>query len=153
MKRTAAVFPFLFFMSALFVAVLWMGIHADRRWTPNPGEAQHFWPQWRGGGDRRVEDGNPPVEWSEEKNIRWKTQIPGKGSSSPIVWKDRVYVTTTVPTGEVVEPKPSQDTFRPGAGPKAVPAQDWRQDRRPSTPARPARHPGNASPKIHPLCP
>ena len=131
MKRTAAVFSFLFFMAALFVAVLWMGIRADPPKDPNPGEAQHFWPQWRGPEATGASgDGNPPVEWSEEKNIRWKTQIPGKGSSSPIVWKDRIYVTAAVPTGEVVEPKPSQDTFRPRRRPEG------------STGSRPGDRPG-----------
>ena len=114
MKRTAAVFSFLFFMTALFGAVLWVGLRAGPPMDPNPDEAQSFWPQWRGPQATGVSaDGNPPVEWSEEKNIRWKTQIPGKGSSSPIVWGDRIYVTAAVPTGEVVEPKPSQETFRP----------------------------------------
>jgi outer membrane protein assembly factor BamB len=44
--------------------------------------------------------GNPPVRWSETANVRWKTAIPGKGQSTPIVWGDRVYVTSAVPFGE-----------------------------------------------------
>ena len=112
MKRTAAVFSFLFFMSALFVSVIWVGLRAGPPMDPNPDAALQYWPQWRGPEATGVSaDGNPPVEWSEEKNIKWKVEIPGKGSSSPIVWKDRIYLTTAVPTGEVVEPKPSQDTF------------------------------------------
>lgn len=39
--------------------------------------------------------GNPPVEWNEKKNIRWKTAIPGRGHASPIMWKDRIYVQTS----------------------------------------------------------
>ena len=39
------------------------------------------------------------LEWSETKNVRWKVEIPGRGHSSPIVWGDRVYVTTAVPVG------------------------------------------------------
>ena len=39
------------------------------------------------------------VEWSETKNIRWKVEIPGRGSASPIVWGDRVFVLTAVPVG------------------------------------------------------
>jgi outer membrane protein assembly factor BamB len=60
--------------------------------------AERFWPQWRGPyatGVSRTAD--PPVEWSETKNIRWKTEIPGRGSSSPVVWGDRVFVLTAVP--------------------------------------------------------
>ena len=45
-------------------------------------EAERFWPQWRGpyaNGVSRTAD--PPLEWSEAKNIRWKIEIPGRGSS------------------------------------------------------------------------
>ena len=42
---------------------------------------------------------NPPLEWSETKNVRWKVEIPGRGSSSPVVWGDRVFVLTAVPVG------------------------------------------------------
>ena len=50
-------------------------------------DPQKFWPQWRGPHATGVAStGNPPVEWSEGKNVRWKIEIPGKGSASPIVW-------------------------------------------------------------------
>jgi len=58
------------------------------------------WPTWRGpqntGGSPAAK---PPVEWSESKNVRWKVEIPGRGSASPIVWQERVYVLTAVPAG------------------------------------------------------
>jgi outer membrane protein assembly factor BamB len=41
----------------------------------------------------------PPVEWSESKNIRWKVEIPGRGSASPVVWGNRIFVLTAVPAG------------------------------------------------------
>jgi outer membrane protein assembly factor BamB len=41
--------------------------------------------------------GNPPVEWSESKNVKWKVEIPGLGSGTPVVWGDRIYVQTAVP--------------------------------------------------------
>ncbi|HEU5163098.1 MAG TPA: PQQ-binding-like beta-propeller repeat protein [Thermoanaerobaculia bacterium] len=41
---------------------------------------------------------NPPAEWSETKNIRWKVEIPGRGSATPVVWGDHVYVLTAIPT-------------------------------------------------------
>lgn len=63
-------------------------------------EAQRFWPQWRGPHANGVSStANPPLEWSETKNIRWKVEIPGRGASSPVVWGDRVFVTTAVPVG------------------------------------------------------
>ena len=62
--------------------------------------AEQFWPQWRGpyasGVSRRA---NPPTEWSETKNIRWKVEIPGRGSASPVVWGDRLLLVSAVPVG------------------------------------------------------
>ena len=63
-------------------------------------EADRFWPTWRGPMSTGVAPGaDPPVEWSETTNIRWKVEIPGRGSSSPIVWGDRVFLLTAVPVG------------------------------------------------------
>jgi outer membrane protein assembly factor BamB len=66
----------------------------------------HYWPQWRGPmGTGGAPDANPPVEWSESKNIRWKIALPGSGHSTPIVWGDRVFITAAVPNGDPVEPR------------------------------------------------
>lgn len=57
------------------------------------------WPQFRGPGASGVADGQKlPVTWDVEKgtNVRWKTPIPGLAVSSPIVWGDKVFVTTAV---------------------------------------------------------
>ena len=62
--------------------------------------AERFWAQWRGPHMTGVSStANPPVEWSESKNIRWKIEIPGRGTASPVVWGDRVYLLTAVPLG------------------------------------------------------
>lgn len=58
------------------------------------------WAQWRGpemSGVSRT--AKPPIEWSETKNIKWKVQIPGRGSSSPVVWNDRIFLLTAIPVG------------------------------------------------------
>ena len=69
------------------------------------GAADANWPHWRGPNENGLVDaGNPPVEWSEEKNIRWKTPIPGEGHATPIVWGDRIFLQTTVETDKVGEP-------------------------------------------------
>lgn len=54
------------------------------------------WPQWRGPGlnNHAPKDTHPPTEWSETKNVRWKTAIPGRGHSTPIFVGDRIYLTT-----------------------------------------------------------
>jgi outer membrane protein assembly factor BamB len=61
---------------------------------------ERFWPQWRGPYATGVSrTANPPLEWSETKNIRWKVELPGRGSASPVVWNDRLFVLSAVPIG------------------------------------------------------
>src|SRR5262245_37920001 len=58
------------------------------------------WAQWRGPYASGVSrSANPPLEWSETKNVRWKVEVPGRGSASPIVWGDRVFLLSAVPIG------------------------------------------------------
>lgn len=55
------------------------------------------WHQWRGPLMNGVApNGDPPVEWSEQKNVKWKVEIPGLGHSTPIVWGDLVIVQTAI---------------------------------------------------------
>ena len=69
-------------------------------------EALRYWPQWRGPLATGVApQANPPVKWSETENIRWKLPLLGRGHSTPIIWGDRVFVTTAVPHGDAVEPR------------------------------------------------
>jgi outer membrane protein assembly factor BamB len=61
------------------------------------------WPQWRGPLATGVSPtATPPLEWSEEKNVRWKVEIPGRGSGTPIVWGERVFILTAVPAGAAI---------------------------------------------------
>lgn len=61
---------------------------------------ERYWAQWRGPAMTGVSrTAKPPLEWSETKNIKWKVEIPGRGSASPVVWGDRLYVLTAVPAG------------------------------------------------------
>ena len=62
-----------------------------------PVAAQQNWPSFRGPSGSGIAEGFPaPVSWDMEKaeNIRWKTPIPGLGHSSPVIWGDRIFVTT-----------------------------------------------------------
>jgi outer membrane protein assembly factor BamB len=53
------------------------------------------WPGWRGPrGDGTSEEKDVPLHWGRTDNVAWKTPIPGKGHSSPVVWGDRVFLTT-----------------------------------------------------------
>src|SRR5262245_7789151 len=55
------------------------------------------WPAWRGPDANGVaSEKNLPSEWNSSKNIRWKTPLPNRGNSTPIVWGDRVFITQAV---------------------------------------------------------
>ena len=70
------------------------------------------WPGWRGPGANGVGVGSPPTEWSEGNNVKWKVALPGKGTSSPVVWGDRVFLTTAIPT----ETAPKEEEAESGGG-------------------------------------
>jgi len=57
------------------------------------------WPEWRGFNQTGASTtGNPPVEFSETNNVKWKIEIPGKGHATPIVWGTQIIVLSAVPT-------------------------------------------------------
>ena len=65
--------------------------------------AAESWPNWRGPTQNGVAAGKGfPTEWSNSKNVKWKVALPGKGSSTPIVWEDRIVVTYGVDGENVV---------------------------------------------------
>jgi hypothetical protein len=62
--------------------------------------AQHESPQFRGpSGDGVVVAADPPIQWSESKNIRWKVSIPGRGRSSPVLCRNRIWLSTAEERG------------------------------------------------------
>src|SRR5580700_5682110 len=64
------------------------------------------WPQFRGPGSTGVADDPAlPDTWSQTQNVAWKTAIPGVGWSSPIIWGDRIFVTTVISSADVEKPK------------------------------------------------
>src|SRR5215831_7024745 len=88
------------FSAGLFAFVLSLTAVAD------PSEARGNWPQWRGPLASGVApDADPPLEWTETKNVRWKVTVPGAGSSTPVVWANRVFVLTAVPAAKSAETK------------------------------------------------
>ena len=67
--------------------------------------ADPTWPQFRGPaglGAVLDTDSNPPDTWNEQKNITWKTSIPGSGWSSPVIWHDQIWLTTSLNAGQQV---------------------------------------------------
>jgi outer membrane protein assembly factor BamB len=85
--------------------------------------AEVNWPQWRGPLQSGVAPhGDPPTEWSETKNVKWKVKIPGEGHSTPIVWGDKIFVVSAIPTGKkpatpasaAAAPQPAEPAKPPG---------------------------------------
>ena len=79
-------------------AALLLAASATGAVSQEAGERFH-WPSFRGPAASGVADGqNPPTVWNAETghNILWGTEIPGLGHSSPIVWGDRIFLTTAV---------------------------------------------------------
>ena len=85
--------------------------------TPTPQadlDPAQQWGKWRGPHDTgHAPQADPPIEWSESHNVRWKAQLPGLGHSTPLVWGGRVFVTTAVTFGDALE-EPLPETA-PGA--------------------------------------
>ena len=68
--------------------------------------AQTNWPQFRGPNARGIGSGaSLPDRWSPTENVAWKSELPGRGWSSPIVWGNRLFLTTVINSGQSEEPK------------------------------------------------
>lgn len=63
-----------------------------------PATAQ--WPQWRGpdGDGHAPTEARVPLTWSETNHVRWKTEVPGRGHSSPVIGSGKVWLTTALET-------------------------------------------------------
>ena len=88
----------------------------------NGAAASDNWPQWRGPNGTGEAAGNPPIEWSEDENILWKTPLPGLGISTPVLWEDLIALTSAVDTGRDPSGKTS-DPDRSGRRPGNI--HDW----------------------------
>lgn len=89
MKRMKLVVALLISVSAISISA------ADKNKASN-------WSQWRGTeGSGVAHDANVPMTWSGTQNIKWKTPLPGSGHSSPIVWENKIFLTSET-EGEVV---------------------------------------------------
>lgn len=63
-------------------------------------DAADQWGHWRGPtGNGTSPTAKPPVRWSATENVRWKVEVAGRGSGSPVVWEDRIFLTTAVASG------------------------------------------------------
>lgn len=89
-------------LTALALAPSWQAAEPDPQVSmivPG-GDALKYWSRWRGpSGQGLVEGGSYPDTWSATENILWKVKVPGRGHSSPIVWGDRIFLTTAAEDG------------------------------------------------------
>ena len=70
---------------------------------------QAHWPQWRGPFFNGMARGDAPTVWSDSSNIKWKADIPGRGHSTPVIWGDKIFLTTAIPTGKADPSPPAKD--------------------------------------------
>ena len=97
MQRVTTVFlPILLVLITVFFRV------------PMDAAERDTWPQFRGPTMNAVVADNPalPERWSRTENVEWISDLPGIGWSSPIVWENRVFVTTVTAVGNFELPKP-----------------------------------------------
>ena len=90
---------------AALALLLWpserlIGQESAVRMIADEGEGTKYWPRWRGpSGQGLAADANYVDTWSVTQNVLWKAAVPGTGNSSPIVWSDRIFVTTAYDGG------------------------------------------------------
>jgi outer membrane protein assembly factor BamB len=88
------------FCGLLAVTVPLIGALEDVRMVEVTGEGAKYWPRWRGpSGQGLVPAGNYTDKWSPSTAV-WSVKVPGSGNSSPIVWGDRIFLTTGYGQGE-----------------------------------------------------
>src|SRR5687768_10221915 len=73
----------------------WVGT-TSRASAADAGAGGEYWPQWRGPAltGEAAPSADPPVEWGEGKNVRWKVKLPGAGSSTPVIWGEKIFIQT-----------------------------------------------------------
>lgn len=113
---------------------------------PVEGEGARYWPRWRGpSGQGVVADSGYVDRWSATENVLWRTPVPGRGNSSPVVWDDHVFLTAGRDGGRrlyvlayrrsdgalrwesEVAPGPREDVHRKNGPASATPTTDGRR--------------------------
>jgi outer membrane protein assembly factor BamB len=77
-----------------------VSVPEDVRLVGVEGEGAKYWPRWRGPSGQGYVTGTNYVDtWSDSQNIKWRVPVPGLGHSSPIVWRDHLFLTTSTDEG------------------------------------------------------
>jgi len=82
----------------------------------------HHWPHWRGPLQSGVAATAVPAKFTDSTNVAWRMDVPGRGFSTPVVWGEKLFLTTAVPQGAMTEP--DTDRRGPGGGSGASVAHD-----------------------------
>lgn len=99
MKRwITAVSLLLVFVASIFV------VQSSISSAPDPAH----WPQWRGPFFNGMARTAAPTDFSPTKNVKWKVAVEGRGFSTPVIWGDRMFLTTAIPTGKTENPQSQQ---------------------------------------------
>ena len=101
MKKTASVVCLVFVLTPIWSVLI-------------QAQTAAHWPQWRGPFFNGMARGDAPTTWSDTSNIKWKTEIPGRGHSTPAIWGDRIFVTTAVAIGKAPEAPASSNQGQAG---------------------------------------
>lgn len=105
MKKSAILVGCLFVVAGLYLQ------------AQSASDIEKNWHQWRGPFMTGLSpDGDPPIEWGETKNVKWKTAIPGKGHSTPIIWGDKIFILTAVETDKEGQPQAQESESTRGRG-------------------------------------
>ena len=127
----------------LVAALLTIGATAapeDVRLIAIDGEGAKYWPRWRGpSGQGYVAGTNYTDTWSDKERVQWRTPVPGVGHSSPVIWKDHLFLTTATADGSRMSMlafsratgKPLWETALPTKGVEHV---YWKNSRASATP-------------------
>lgn len=110
--------------SLIFAGILGLSLAAA---SSPPADFDDQWPNWRGPDNTGMARTGAPVRWDTTENVKWMTPIPGKGHSTPIIWKDRIYLTTAIPTSPIPD-APGRGPNRPPRRPRAERGGEGRPD-------------------------
>lgn len=81
--------------------------------------AEQNWPEWRGANGQGVAAARDvPVEWSETKAVAWKTELPGRGWSTPVVWGNEIWMTTAIE--KAAKPEDAEKRLKTNTGDQPV---------------------------------
>ncbi len=123
----------------LLAASIALPLFAQQNTTRKPTDAaQSHWAQWRGPFFNGMAATGAPTQWSDTQNIKWKAAIPGRGHSTPVIWGDKIFLTTAI----AADPQALNAAAPPPRRPDGSPPGDRPAGDRPAGGPPPGGRPG-----------